>query len=83
MNDVTLKHVVCSKHLGTILSSKPKDDVVANEDLLSVARMTTYGLLSIGDKKTPVNPTSTVKVYKQQALYTEVRYTIYIAQFVL
>ncbi len=35
MNDVTLKGVVCSKHLGTILSSKPKDDVVAYEDRLS------------------------------------------------
>ncbi len=51
MKDVTLKNVVCSKHLGTILSSKPKDDVVAYEHCLSVARRTTYGLLSIGDKK--------------------------------
>ncbi len=51
MNDVILKLVVSSKHLGTILSSKPKDDVVAYEDRLSVACMTTYGLLSIGDKK--------------------------------
>ncbi len=68
MNDVTLKFVVCSQHLGTILSLKPKDDVVAYEDRLSVARRTKYGLLSISDKKTPVNPTSTVKVYKQQAL---------------
>ncbi len=63
MNNVTLKHLV------TILSSKSKDDVVAYKDCLSVARRTTYGLLSIGDKKkTPVNPTSAVKVYKQQAL---------------
>ncbi len=51
MNDVTLKDVLCSKHLETILSSKPKDDVVTYEDRLSVARRTTYGLLSIGDKK--------------------------------
>ncbi len=69
MNDVTLKHVDSSKHLGTILSSKPKDDVIAYEHRLSVACRTTYmfsSLLVI--KKTPVNPTSAVKVYKQQAL---------------
>ncbi len=60
MNDVTWKRVVCSKHLGTILSSKPKDDVVAYKDCLSVARRTTYG--------TPGNPTSAVMEYKQQAL---------------
>ncbi len=68
LNDVTLKRVVCSKHLGTILSSKPKDDMVAYKDGLSVAPRTTYGLLSTGNKKTPVNTTSAVKVYKQQAL---------------
>ncbi len=68
MNDATLKHVVCPKHLGTILTSKPKDDVVAFEDRFSVLHRTTYGLLSIGGKKNPHNPTSAVKVYKQQAL---------------
>ncbi len=69
MNEVTCKHVICSKHQGTILSSKLKDDVVTYEDRLSVARRTTYGLLSIGDKKTPVNPTSSVKVYTKDAMW--------------
>ncbi len=68
MNDVTLKRVEYSKHLGTILLSTPKEDLVTHDARLSVGRRSTYGFLSTGDKRTPVNPTSAANVYKQQAL---------------
>jgi hypothetical protein len=68
MGTATLKLTSSAKHLGKVLSTSEHNEMADHEECVSVARCMVYGFLSIGDKRTPINPKSVGRVYKSIAI---------------